>query len=244
MEWSEIALCVGVLVVAFLYSSVGHAGASGYIAVMALAQISPEVIKPTALLLNIVVASIGTVQFFRAGHFRWSLFWPFALLSIPAAYCGGSLKLPTKVLKIAIGLVLLASATRLLIQFRPATEIRPVKHSVALATGGVLGFLAGLTGTGGGIFLTPLMILLRWAPTKQVAAVSVVYILVNSLAGLLGSLRSGLELPSFTAWLIAAVVAGGSLGSYLGSRRFSVPVIHVLLATVLILAGVKLMFTK
>src|SRR5437867_3111030 len=225
MELTEIGLCAGVLVVAFLYSSVGHAGASGYIAVMTLAGISATIIKPTALVLNIVVASIGTLQFWRAGHFRWSLFWPFALLSVPAAYYGGSLKVPTQVLKTAIGVVLLASAIRLLIQFRPATEIRPVKHSVALATGGVLGFLAGLTGTGGGIFLTPLMILLRWAPTKQVAAVSVVYILVNSISGLLGNLRSGLELPSFTVWLIAAVVVGGSLGWYRGSRRVSVPVI-------------------
>ena len=243
MELFESLLCAGVFVVAFLYSSVGHAGASGYIAVMTLAGISVTVIRPTALVLNIVVASIGAIQFWRAGHFRWHLFWPFALLSVPAAYYGGSLKVPTAVLKIAIGVVLLASAARLLIQFKPATEFRPVKHAVAVATGGVLGFLAGLTGTGGGIFLTPLMILMRWAPTKQVASVSVVYILVNSAAGLLGNLQSGISLPPFTAPLIAAVIVGGSLGSYLGSQRFSVVLIHRLLAAVLILAGFKLIFT-
>jgi uncharacterized protein len=243
MDLFDIGLCLGVLVVAFLYSSVGHAGASGYIAVMALAGISTTNIRPTALVLNIVVASIGTLQFWGAGHFRWHLFWPFALLSVPAAYYGGSLKVPTHVLKIAIGVVLLASAARLLIQFRPATEFRAVKRSVALVTGGALGFLAGLTGTGGGIFLTPLMILMRWAPTKQVASVSVVYILVNSASGLLGSLRSGISLPPYTGPLIAAVIVGGSLGSYLGSRRFSVVLIHRLLAAVLILAGFKLIFT-
>lgn len=243
MELAEIAVCAGVLVVAFLYSSVGHAGASGYIAVMALAGISATIIKPTALVLNIVVASIGTIQFWRAGHFRWSLFWPFALLSVPAAYLGGALVLPTKVLRVAIGIVLLASAARLLIQFRPTTEYRNVPRPVALATGGILGFLAGLTGTGGGIFLTPVMILMRWAPTKQVAAVSVVYILVNSVAGLAGSLRSGISLPSFTMPLIVAVIVGGTLGSYFGSRRFSAPIIHAILATALILAGMKLILT-
>ncbi len=267
METVEIALCAGVLIVAFLYSSVGHAGASGYIAVMALAGISATIIKPTALVLNVVVATIGSIQFWRAGHFRWSLFWPFALFSMPAAYYGGLLKVPTELLKIAIGCVLLASALRLLIQIRPATEFRPMKRPVALATGGVLGFLAGLTGTGGGIFLTPLMILMRWAPTKQVAAVSIVYILVNSVSGLLGALHSWwlssqLSWPEFASGLpralmtlikhdvpflvpmILCVIVSGSLGSYLGSRRFPVLVIHVLLAAVLILAGVKLIFTK
>ena len=244
MDLSEIALCAGMFVVALLYSSVGHAGASGYIAVMALAGIKPEIIKPTALMLNVVVASIGTIQFWRAGHFRWNLFWPFALFSIPAAYYGGSLTVPTHVLKMVIGFVLLASAARLLIQFKPATEFRSVRRPVAFATGGILGFLAGLTGTGGGIFLTPLMILLRWAPTKQVAAVSVVYILVNSASGLLGSLRSEITLPTFAAPLIGVVIAGGFLGSYFGSRRFPVPVIHALLATVLTLAGIKLIFTQ
>ncbi len=244
MEFSEIALCVGVLVIAFLYSSVGHAGASGYIAVMALASIASPIIRPTALVLNIVVAAIGSVQFWRAGHFRWSLFWPFALVSIPAAYYGGTLSLPTRVLNTLIGVVLLASALRLLIQLQPAAETRAPTKPVAMVTGGVLGFLAGLTGTGGGIFLTPLMILMRWSSTKQAAAVSVVYILVNSTSGLFGAMQKGITLPPFLWPMIGAVIVGGSLGSYLGSRRFSVPVIHVLLASVLILAGVKLIVTE
>lgn len=244
MEAADIALCLAVLFVAFLYSSVGHAGASGYIAVMALASVASPMIRPTALVLNIVVATIGSVQFWRAGHFRWSLFWPFAMASIPAAYFGGTQTLPTRVLNILIGLVLLASAARLLILLRPTTETHAPAKPVAMVTGGVLGFLAGLTGTGGGIFLTPLMILLRWSSTKQAAAVSVVYILVNSASGLLGAMQKGITLPPFLWPMIGAVVIGGSLGSYCGSRRFSVPVSHVLLASVLILAGGKLILTK
>ncbi len=244
MEIADIALCFAVLIVAFLYSSVGHAGASGYIAVMALASVASPMIRPTALVLNIVVATIGSVQFWRSGHFRWSLFWPFALVSIPAAYFGGTLILPTRLLNILIGLVLLASAARLLIQLKPAAETHPPAKPIAMVTGGALGFLAGLTGTGGGIFLTPLMILLRWSSTKQAAAVSVVYILVNSASGLLGAMRKGITLPPFLWPMIGAVIVGGSLGSYLGSRRFSVPVIHVLLASVMILAGGKLILEQ
>lgn len=244
MQPAEIAMCAFVMIAAFLYSSVGHAGASGYIAVMALASVASPMIRPTALVLNIVVATIGTVQFWRAGHFRWSLFWPFALASIPAAYFGGTLALPTRLLNILIGLVLLAAAARLLISLKPVAEMHPPAKPVAIVTGGVLGFLAGLTGTGGGIFLTPLMIQLRWSSTKQAAAVTVVYILVNSISGLVGAMQKRITLPPFLWPMIGAVVIGGSLGSYCGSRRFSVPVIHVLLASVLILAGGKLILTK
>ena len=244
MQPSDIALCAAVLVVSFFYSSVGHAGATGYIAVMALASLASPIIRPAALVLNIVVAMIGSLQFWHAGHFRWSLFWPFALASIPAAYYGGTLSVPTSVLDVLIGVVLLASAARLLIQLKPATETHAPQKPVAMVTGGMLGFLAGLTGTGGGVFLTPLMILMRWSSTKQAAAVSVVYILVNSASGLLGAMRKGITLPPFMWPMIGAVFVGGSCGSYLGSRRFSVPVIHVLLASVLILAGAKLILTK
>ena len=138
MELADIALCCAVLIVAFLYSSVGHAGASGYIAVMALASVASPMIRPTALVLNIVVATIGSVQFWRAGHFRWSLFWPFALVSIPAAYYGGKLTLPTRTLNILIGLVLLASAARLLIPLKPAAETHPPAKPMAMLTGRVL----------------------------------------------------------------------------------------------------------
>jgi uncharacterized protein len=168
---SLLILVPAVLIVALLYSIVGHAGASGYIAVMALVGMSPAAIKPTALILNIVVASIGSFQFWNAGHFSWRLFWPFALLSIPCAFIGGYISLPTRGFRIVVGLVLLFSAVRFFIRPREGAELRMPGVAKALPVGAGLGLLAGLTGTGGGIFLTPLIILMRWAATKTAAAV-------------------------------------------------------------------------
>jgi uncharacterized protein len=233
-------LALGVLVIAFLYSSVGHAGASGYIAVMTLFDLAPEVIKPTALVLNILVATIGTWQFHRAGHFHWRLFWPFAVLAVPAAFMGGYWNLPAHIFKIVIGVVLLLSAVRFLWDPREAPATRPPKLPMALISGGLLGMLAGLTGTGGGIFLTPLMVLMRWAPTKTASATSVVFILLNSIAGLLGNLAATNEFPAMALVLVIAAMIGGSTGSYFGSQRFSPVIIKRLLAAVLIIAGFKL----
>lgn len=237
------ALVLAIAVVAFLYSSVGHAGASGYIAVMTLASLSPAVIKPSALVLNILVASIGSWQFHRAGHFRWTLFWPFALLSIPLAFLGGYLDLPTHLFKLLVGIVLLLSA--LYFFWRPDNDevaIEP-RLPIAIASGGVIGFLAGLTGTGGGIFLTPLLLVMRWARTKQAAATSALFILVNSVAGLAGNASSVGFVPALVWPLALAAVAGGSAGAYFGSRRFPVATIKRLLAAVLVIAGLKLLFT-
>lgn len=234
-------LVLAVAVVAFLYSSVGHAGASGYIAVMGLASLSPALIKPTALLLNVLVASMGTWQFVRAGHFRWHLFWPFALLSIPMAFVGGAVDLPTVWFKRAVGLVLLLSAANFF--WRPGDDTPRAEPSrpIALGAGGVLGLFAGLTGTGGGIFLTPLMLLCRWARTKTVAATSVVFILVNSLAGLAGNASAAKAIPALAWPLAGAALAGGTLGSWLGSRRLPPTAIKRLLAVVLVVAGVHLL---
>jgi uncharacterized membrane protein YfcA len=242
MDANLIWIAVAILAVAFLYSSVGHAGASGYIAVLALAGFAPDVIKPTALVLNILVAAIGSFQFWRAGHFRWSLFWPFALLAAPAAFLGGYLHLPTQVFKIAVGMILLFSALRFFLRPGDPVEATPPKLPLALATGAGLGLLSGLTGTGGGIFLTPLMLLCRWAKTKNVAATSALFILVNSSTGLAGFVSSGKSVPSL-AWQLAVVaVVGGTIGSYFGSRRFPVRTIQLLLAAVLVIAGAKLVF--
>lgn len=236
-----LVLAIGV--VAFLYSSVGHAGASGYIAVMTLASLSPAVIKPSALVLNILVASIGSWQFYRAGHFRWKLFWPFALLSIPLAFLGGYLDLPTHLFKLMVGIVLLLSA--LYFFWNPDNdEVGPAPAlPIAIASGGVLGFFAGLTGTGGGIFLTPLLLVMRWARTKQAAATSALFILVNSIAGLAGNASSVGSIPALVWPMAIAAVAGGTAGSYLGSRRYPVAIIKRLLAAVLVIAGLKLLFT-
>jgi len=236
-------LTIAVFIVAFLYSSVGHAGASGYIAVMTLFSLTPEEIKPTALALNILVATIASWQFWRAGFFSWKLFWPFALLSFPLAFLGGYLNLPTHIFKIVIGVVLLFSAVRFLMpQIAPESVTEPSKP-VAIGVGAGLGLLSGLTGTGGGIFLTPLLLLMRWATVKNAAAVSAVFILLNSISGLLGNFSATKNIPAFILPLGIAVVVGGAMGSYLGSRKLAPLMIKRLLAIVLIIAGFKLILT-
>jgi uncharacterized membrane protein YfcA len=235
-----IFLAVVMFGVAFLYSAVGHAGASGYIAVMTLFGLAPASIKPTALLLNILVASIGAWQFWRAGHFSWRLFWPFAILSFPFAYIGGYLNLPTHLFNILVGLVLLFSAIRFLLPQNTVTDLHTPARPVAIAVGAGLGLLSGLTGTGGGIFLTPLLLLKRWANPKSAAAVSVLFILFNSISGLLGNISATQSIPALALPLGIAVVTGGAMGSYLGSNKFQPTTIKRLLAIVLIVAGFKL----
>lgn len=238
-----LLLSLGIFVIALLYSSVGHAGASGYIAVMSLLSLAPAVIKPTALTLNILVASIGAWQFWRAGHFRWTLFWPFALLSIPLAFLGGYLNLPTPLFKLLVGVVLILSAVRLLLRPPVEQEPRPPHRAVALLSGGGIGLLSGLTGTGGGIFLTPLLLFMRWAQVKTAAAVSALFILLNSVAGLAGNISSSQQFPTFALALVAAAGVGGAIGSYLGSHRFDPTLIKRFLAAVLLIAGSKLILT-
>jgi len=245
MDTAQLAfLCLAIAMIAFLYSSVGHAGASGYIATMTLFGLAATVIRPTALVLNVLVATIGSVQFWRAGHFSWKLFWPFALLSVPAAYLGGYIQPSASILRILIGLVLLFSAARLI--FRrgdPAETVAPSKPT-AVGVGAGLGFLSGLTGTGGGIFLTPLLLFCRWAHIRQAAAVSAVFILVNSIGGLVGYFTAVRSLPVLGLYLAIPAIIGGAIGSHLGSRRLPVRAISILLAIVLAIAGTKLIFTR
>lgn len=238
-----ILLTAGVLAVAFLYSSVGHAGASGYIAVMSLLGLAPEVVKPTALALNIIVASIASVQFYRAGHFSWQLFWPFALLAIPFAFVGGYVHIPTHLFQVLVGVVLLFSAIRFLITSQSDEAFTPPRKPVAVTIGAGLGLLSGVTGTGGGIFLTPLLLINRWAGVKTAAAVSALFILANSISGLSGNLASTRNIPALAIPLAIAAVIGGAAGSYLGSNRLPQSAIKRLLAVVLLIAGTKLIFT-
>ncbi|MEO5754344.1 MAG: sulfite exporter TauE/SafE family protein [Chthoniobacterales bacterium] len=245
METTHLTiLFLGIGIVAFLYSSVGHAGASGYIAVMTLLSIAPTTIRPTALILNILVATIGSVQFARAGHFRWGLFWPFAVLSIPAAYLGGYLQLPVAILRVLIGLVLLFSAWRLFFRKSDPPEVKTPPAPAAIGMGGIVGLLSGLTGTGGGIFLTPLLLFLRWARIREAAAVSALFILVNSIAGLTGYFVAHRTIPFLGVILAGSAIVGGTAGSYFGSRRFAPRTISLVLATVLVVAGAKLIFTR
>jgi uncharacterized protein len=236
-----LSLAIGA--VAFLYSSVGHAGASGYIAVMSLAELEPKVIKPTALTLNILVAAIATWQFASRGHFSWRLFWPFALLAVPMAFLGGYLDIPTAIFKVIVGIVLLISALRFLMHPSEDTSTNPPSLAVSIPIGGGLGLLSGLTGTGGGIFLTPLLLFMRWAKTKQAAGVSALFILLNSMAGLLGNISSTKSFPTFAFPLAIAAISAGLAGSYFGSQRFPHTTIKRLLAAVLLIAGTKLLMT-
>ena len=232
------------LIVAILYSCVGHAGASGYLATMALLGIATEVMKPTSLALNILVATIATVQFARAGCFSWRLFWPFAAASIPLAYIGGAIKLPGEYYRPLIGCVLLFSAWRLLATAaRPATEPRPPSIPVSLGVGAALGLLSGLSGTGGGIFLSPIMLLLGWADPRRTSGVAAAFILVNSIAGIIGLLSNHPTLPptpDLALWGVC-VITGGLIGSTIGSRKLNPATLRRVLAVVLIVAGGKLL---
>jgi uncharacterized membrane protein YfcA len=232
--------------VAFLYASVGHAGASGYIAVLALSGFGAAEIRPLALVLNVLVSSLASWNFAAAGHFRREVFLPLALFSVPAALVGGMVSLPTLPLQRLLGLVLLFSAWRLSQPSQPGEVAPAVPGPITISlTGGMLGGLAGITGTGGGIFLTPLMILRGWLVPRQAAAVSAAFILVNSLAGLAGLVmaRGSAALPaagSVGPMALAVMVAGG-LGAHCGSRRFPSLWIRRLLAVVLLVASGKLL---
>jgi uncharacterized membrane protein YfcA len=233
-----------ILLAAILYSSVGHAGASGYLAAMGLWGVPPDVMKPTALCLNVIVATIGSIQFGRAGHFAWNIFWPFAITSVPMAFVGGAIRLPYSYYKAVVGVVLLFAAVRLVwsAQKGGEGETRPIPTLAALLAGAGIGLLAGLTGVGGGIFLSPLLLLANWATVRQTAGVSVAFILVNSLAGLAGNFAGVRYLPPEIPYLAIAAASGGLIGSYLGSRRAPPIVLRYLLALVLVLAGCKMIF--
>jgi uncharacterized membrane protein YfcA len=239
-----LALAAGMLLASFVYASVGHGGASAYLAAMALAGVAPAEMRPIALTLNILVSSLATWQFWRAGHFRWRLFWPFAAVSIPFAYLGGAVTLPGEIYKIVVGLVLVYAGWQLWRSFRAGTEMREVRLpaiALAMAVGAAMGLLSGLTGVGGGIFLSPLLLMLGWAGTKQTSAVAAPFILVNSIAGLAAGFVAGTAVLPATTWTLAvAVLAGGWLGAEYGSRRFTNPAVRRLLAVVLGVAGAKM----
>jgi uncharacterized membrane protein YfcA len=240
---AQISIVLAIFVVAVLYSSVGHGGASGYLAVMALLGVSAAATRPTALILNLFVASIAFVQFYRAGHFDWKVFLPFAAASIPFAFLGGMIHLPTTVYKIILGVVLMLAATRLAINLKNENEPNAPKIWLALLIGAVLGFVSGLVGVGGGIFLTPILLLMNWTETKKAAGISALFILVNSISGLLGNYAQVLQLSSNVIFLIGAAVLGGVIGSTIGSYRFNSLTLRRVLAVGLLIAGVKLIFT-
>jgi hypothetical protein len=240
---SQILIVFFVFLVAVLYSSVGHAGASGYLAVMALFSIAPGVTRPAALVLNIFVAVIAAFQFYRAGFFDWRIFASFAAASVPFAFLGGMIVLPTNVHKIVLGCVLLIAALRLAWNLSAERQIVAPSVWLALILGAAMGLLSGLTGVGGGIFLTPVLLLTDWTETKKAAGISAMFILVNSISGLLGNYAQIGNLPPGVWSWIAAAIIGGFIGSTLGSRRFNSIALRRVLSLVLVIAGLKLIFT-
>lgn len=230
---------------AALYSSVGHGGASAYIAAMALFGVAPETMKPTALSLNLLVAGYGAWRYWRRDLTNFRLVLAFALTATPAAFIGGGVHLPGIYYKPLVGILLWLAAVRLLWQPKDLAyrEVQPPSWWVALPAGAVLGLLAGLTGTGGGIFLSPLIILMAWEQPRRTSGVASAFILLNSGAGLAGNFASVGHLPRELPLFLAAVMGGALLGTWLGVERLPRPWLLRTLGLVLSVAGAKLLFT-
>jgi uncharacterized membrane protein YfcA len=228
---------------AILYTSVGHAGASAYIAVMTLFDLPPAVIKPTALTLNIFVSSYTSLRYIKSKLFNKSLFLYLSLGSVPAAYIGGRINLPSNVYKPVIGLLLLLSGVRFLVQALQSEKAhRDVNKALAIFIGTCVGLLSGITGTGGGIFLSPLIIWLGWVGVKQASGTAAAFIFVNSVAGLLGNVQSTSSLPSELPVFVVAVLLGALIGTRFGITRLSSIGVKRALGCVLLIAGVKFLF--
>jgi uncharacterized membrane protein YfcA len=234
-------LAVCIFVVAMMYASVGHGGASGYLAIMALFSLHPEALKPTALMLNIVVAGVGTYLYCTAGQFSWRVFWPFVITSIPMSFLGGTFNLPPELYRPALGMVLLFAAWRLFARRKHNDyDAKAPNIPLAMIVGGVLGFASGLIGVGGGIFLSPLMILLRWAKVREVSGIAALFIMVNSISGLAGHVSSLQHVPEYAPILAGVALVGGTIGALCGSRHLPVATILKAMSLMLVMAGGKM----
>lgn len=243
-EIEHITLFLLILpIIAFLYASVGHGGASGYLALMALFSFAPETMKPTALLLNIFVSGIAFYHYYKAGYFNKKLFLTFAIASIPLAFLGGMIIVDAAIYKRILAVLLIFAILKMLNVFgKENGMIKQVPVWQGVAVGAVIGFFSGLIGIGGGIILTPIILLLHWGKMKEAAAVSALFIWVNSVSGLLGQLSSGVRIDPNSFVLVAIALIGGFLGSYYGSKKFNNTILRYLLAIVLIVACFKLIF--
>ena len=230
--------------VAFLYAAVGHGGASGYLALMALYGIAPQEMKPTALMLNLFVSLTSFLQYYRGGYFKKNLFIPIAAASIPLAFIGGMITIEENIYKRVLGVLLLFPVIRFFF-FKNVedNELKSHNLTVAIVTGAVVGLLSGMIGIGGGIILSPILLLLHWTNQKQTAAISAAFIFVNSVAGLGGMLTRGISFTGDMVLYIVVAFTGGLLGAYFGAKKFNQDVLKYVLATVLLMASYKLFFT-
>ncbi len=237
-----LALTLAVGAAAALYSSVGHGGASAYIALMTFAGLAPSEVRPAALVLNIIVAGLGALRYVRAGRFDWEVFWPFAITAIPAAFFAGRIELAPTLYRPLLAFALAMAALRYLIW--PQTDA--AKHTVrphlgiALGAGAALGALAGLTGIGGGVYLAPLLVYAGWSDPKRATGIAALFIVVNSLAGLAGRLSSLASLPAYLPWLIFGVVVGALAGTTLSLAKLDKRGVLRALGVVLGIAAVAL----
>lgn len=231
-------------VVALLYASVGHGGASGYLALMAVYNFTPDVMKPTALMLNLFVSLTSFLLYYKGGHFKWKVFLPFALASIPFSFLGGTISLDVQLYKKILGVLLLFPVIRFFIL--PNTDdnhLKPTKLFISLLFGAIIGFLSGLIGIGGGILLSPILLLFNWTNQKQTAAISALFIFVNSIAGLAGQLSHGIQMDPSMLSFVAIAFSGGLIGAWLGALKFNQQILKYTLAVVLLMASVKLILT-
>ena len=241
LEMNSLFLVL-LFVVAFLYAAVGHGGASGYLALMALFSFAPSMMKSSALLLNIVVSLIAFIQYYRGGYFKWKLFIPFAISSIPAAFIGSLIIVDPLIYKRILG-VLLIFPILLLFGFigKEKNEIKQINIFVALLMGAIIGMLSGMMGIGGGIILGPFILMAKWGNMKQTAAVCALFIFVNSIAGIIGLVSKGLSINSAIYGWLLITFTGGLIGAYLGRKKFSNVFLKRVLAIVLVIASVKLL---
>lgn len=228
--------------VAFLYSSVGHGGASGYLALMAIFSFHPEVMKSSAFLLNVFVSGIAFICFYKGGWFRWRLFYPLALTSIPFAYMGAYLDISERLFYIGLALALIIAALNILFRNKTNKDIhvRPPVFLFQLILGALIGLFSGMLGVGGGIILSPLLIFLKWGRLKEVAAVAALFVFFNSASGLIAQFNNGFTFSYHIYAMTALAIIGGTMGSYAGSHKMPVLILRYTLSLVLFIASIKL----
>ena len=241
ITWTYLFFAMLFFVVAFLYSSVGHGGASGYLMVMTFLGFAPGVSKISALSLNIIVSGVAFYHYYKSGYFKMKFFIPFAIGSVPASFIGALIYLNTHTYRIVLGWLLLISAVSLILFVNKKSAITRIPSVwFSLAIGAAIGLFSGMIGIGGGILLSPLILLCGWADAKETAATSALFIFVNSIAGIISGLSTGIKIPALVLPLLIIAVLGGFTGSYLGSRKLNHTVIRRLLGLVLLIASIKL----